>query len=122
MKHKEELLRFQTQMESESNQKKKKLSDNIHLIRLQRDSRRTSSWLSTLETQCRSLEASLSSAGETIQQLECQLSTTQDELREERNRHLAVQKDLEEASNQLHGHKELRMQLKALQVPFLYEY
>jgi chromosome segregation ATPase len=113
----EELLRLRAQLdtEHERHKKKKQVSDNIQLIKLQRESRRTSSWLATLESQRGTLQESLNSANETVLQLESQLASLQDELREGQQKNLGLQKDLETCESQLSRLKELEASVDGLQ-------
>ncbi|CAL8104405.1 unnamed protein product [Orchesella dallaii] len=117
MEYQEEILTIKSQLDKEQDivKKKKQLSDNIQLIRLQRESRRTASWLSTLETQCRALESSLGTATETVQHLETQLTEVQEELVQEQQKNITLQKQMEDATSSLSRLKELEAQIHALQ-------
>lgn len=101
---------------SDADQTKRKLADNIKLIRVQRDSRRACSWVSTLETQCKALEASLSSAQDNNQQLETQLNAAQEELRECQQQNLNLHKQVEDSLAEISRVKELEAQISSLQV------
>lgn len=115
--HKEEILSIKSQLGKEEDiaKKKKQLSDNIQLIRLQRESRRTASWLSTLEAQNRALEGNLAGATENVQQLEVQLSEAQEELSQEQQKNISLQKQMEDATSSLSRLKELEAQISSLQ-------
>ncbi|CAG7727380.1 unnamed protein product [Allacma fusca] len=112
--HEDEINILRAQL-GDPDQAKKKLAENIQLIRLQRDSRRASSWLSTLETQCKALESSLSSAQETNQQLESQLNSSQEELQQCQQQNLDLQKQVEDHRAEISRVKELEAQINSLQ-------
>jgi len=107
-------VRSQAELESES--KQKKIAENIQFIRLQRDSKRTASWLATYEAQCRTLEANLNSTTENVSQLELQLSMVQEELRNEQAKSLGLLKLNEESASCVHQLEETNAQLEAIKV------
>lgn len=115
--HQEQIMSIKSQVEKDEDMvnQKKELSGNIQLIRLQREARRTASWLSTLEAQNRALEADLSTTKESLQQLETQLSETQDELGNEQQKNLTLQKKMEDATSSLSRLRELDAQIISLQ-------
>lgn len=116
MEYSDEVAAARSQAHLETEVKHKKIAENIQFIRLQRDSKRTASWLATYEAQCRTLETNFNAATENVSQLELQVATLQDELRNERTQVLNLRKQLEENGSSMHQLREANAQLTALEV------
>jgi len=90
------------------------VSDNIQLIKLQRESRRTSSWLATLETQRASLQAALNTAQETVEGLETEVANLREEVRAGQEKVLSLQRDLESSEGTASRIKELEATVQSI--------
>lgn len=112
----DEIVALRVQLEQDLDLKKQKLADNIQLIKLQREVRRSTAMLSTYESQYQSLETNYNSANETIGQLELQVSNIQEELRTEQTKNINLTKQADQAASVLHQMKEIQAQMNSLQV------